>query len=477
MAITPAFWIGISLFVASVAIFIVLRIKYHNVAEKRWRKMQGLFSTLGFFFLALLAIDLVYYASFDLPEANRPDYKAGFILFDILIGFVLLLYVLSFIRYLVLIYRKKGGQNVQPKPPRISRIWNWDKALGGTVLADTANAIGVLGGIGAHAVFSGLDGWWWVGQFGALLAIIVGLSSFQRWLLEAPQNVANWWQSDRAALQASSILNILVGSLTLLSLMLPSDSNSSHVIANDVGPTGLTWIELFWFILIAVLFLITVVQFIIDPYRQQRQDASQKYAYGISILVILLLTLIPLIVFQTTATTMSDSYGGTAAGDVLGILAGFSWVAAEFWSFILISIGWRKRWDIDVPKYLTWEKNIWQFAGALIIIVFLSAKINQGANWVIPEGWTIAFAIGASFAGFGTVRGIFVGLINRFFKEREELAQQAQAQQVLRIQQLERGLEVANLRRQNLVQARLQLLQQQQQPQGGNQGGGNGNGG
>ncbi|MCB9423126.1 MAG: hypothetical protein H6667_25230 [Ardenticatenaceae bacterium] len=485
MAITPAFWIGIGLIIAIITIFVVLAIRYRNVAVRRWRKMQGLFSTIGYFLMALLVIDLIYYASFDLPKAVG-DYKTGFILFDILVGFVLLLYVLSFFRFLYL--RKQGAQNIQAMPPRISRVWNWDKALGGTVLADTANAIGVLGGIGAHTLLSNLDGWWWVGQFGALMAIIVGISIFQRWLLEVPQANGDWWLSDRATVQASSILNILVGSLTLLSLMLPSQSNSSHVIANDVGPAGLTWIELFWFILISVLLIITIIQFVADPYRPQRQGAPRKYAYGISILVIFVLTLITLIVFQATATT--SDYGSTAAGDVLGILAGFAWIAAEFWSFILISVGWRRRWAINVPKYLTWEKNIWQVTGALTIIVFLSAKINRGSGWSASEGWTIAFVIGASFAGFGTLRGIFVGLMNRFFKEREEQRQEAQAQQVLQIQQLERAVDVANLRRQNLVQARIQQLQQQQpqqqppplvvnqaQAHGGNQGGGNQGGG
>jgi hypothetical protein len=473
MITTPAFWIAIALIAVILIIFLSLRFHYRG-ANKPWRKMQGLFTTIGFFLVALFLIDLVYYASFDLPQAI-PDYKNGFILYDIIVAVLLLLYAISLGRFFYLRY--KGPNFAQPKPSRISRIWNWDKALGGTTIADTANAVGVLGGVGAHAVFSNLDGWWWVGQFGGLMAIIVGISTYQRYLLEPVTATNDWWQKDRATVQPGSVLNVIVGVLTLFSLMLPSQSNSSHVIANDVGPTGLTFIELFWFILLPILLVIIVIQFVSDQYRPQRQGKAGKYAYGIALVSIFLITPIVLIVFHTTST--DGNYGETPAGDIFGILAGLAWIAAEFWSFILISVGWRKRWDIDVPKYLTWEKNMWQVTGALTIIVFLSAKINQGDNWqTVPLGWTIAFVIGASFAAFGTLRGIFLGLMNRFFKEREELRQQQQQAQLL--QAIRHGDQQAQLRQQIRAGINLNPLPQQQvvvqAPHDGNQGGDNPNG-
>ncbi len=69
----------------------------------------------------------------------------------------------------------------------LSWLWNTTKGLGGGAFGDFANAIGILAGIGAYQLKDASPGWFWLGQIGAFLAMIIGLSLCLRWIRDDPR--------------------------------------------------------------------------------------------------------------------------------------------------------------------------------------------------------------------------------------------------------------------------------------------------
>jgi len=67
-------------------------------------------------------------------------------------------------------------------PTWLKHFWNVQKSFGGGAFGDFANTVGVLAGVGAYQLINASEGWFWLGQFGAFLAALGGLSLGVRYL-------------------------------------------------------------------------------------------------------------------------------------------------------------------------------------------------------------------------------------------------------------------------------------------------------
>jgi hypothetical protein len=134
-------------------------------------------------------------------------------------------------------------------------LWNTAKGLGGGAFGDFAGAVGILAGVGAYQLQDASDGWFWLGQCGAFLAMLIGLSLSLRWIRqddwkkedkEAPCFLfTHWWYAHST---------VAAGALTFMSMITQTAS------VDPIPPLRQTaW--LFWLQLIFIIILVLVVAF------------------------------------------------------------------------------------------------------------------------------------------------------------------------------------------------------------------------
>lgn len=94
-----------------------------------------------------------------------------------------------------------------PKWAWLKLIWTPQKGFAGGTFGDFAGAVGILAGVGAYQLANANQGWYWLGQFGGFLCVLIGVSQFQMWLEENAD--ASIW---------NALASMAVGSFTLLAL-------------------------------------------------------------------------------------------------------------------------------------------------------------------------------------------------------------------------------------------------------------------
>lgn len=384
---TPALAIAIALVGLIVLIVLFLWIRYRN-----WQDMQGLLMNVAIFLAVLLFIDLVWYVTFDLPTLASG--AVGYLGIILLGAFLVTLHALTLLRFFYSL-RPRGPDPTNREPNRLLGLWNWDKALSGAALADLANSVGVLAGIGGHIILSQAAGWWWIGQLGTLLALIVGYSFWQRWLVEGQSETPE-----------AGMLNTTVGVFTLLALMAPVSLNPAFL-------HGWHATEWFWIIFLGLLTAIIPTALILTRFNQHH-TVHLDWPRVLSSLLLLIWVggaFTAMLLFQWYTPPEALVFW-------FGLIAAFAWLLAELISLGRLAKAWYDRGDINVVNYMTFEKNLWQVTGALVIIVYL---ITKQVGDVSAFGWTLVFAIGASFAGFGTLRGVVTSLVNRRQKRAQAL--------------------------------------------------------
>lgn len=420
---TPALAVAITLAGLIALILVGLWIRYRT-----WRDMQGFFSNVAIFLALLLFIDLIYVATFDLPNLLTGFW--GYLGIILLLGALVLLHAITLIRFFYLL-RPRNPDLANLPPSRLWGLWNWNKALSGGAFADLANSVGVLSGIGAHIILSANPGWWWVGHLGALLALVVGYSFLQRWLVEGESTTPE-----------AGILNTIVGACTLLAILVPVNLNPAFL-------QGWHAIEWFWICFLGLLAATLLVALLLAQFNRY-QNIRLDWRKGVAGAILFLLlggSFAALLIFQWQTPAESAVFG-------FGLVATGAWALAELISLGRLAQRWYTQWEITVVTYMTFEKNLWQVMGALIIVVYLIAK---QVGDVAAFGWTLTFAIGAAFAGFGTLRGVVMSLVSRRNKvveaERGRVADAAQ-------QARQRQLNESRVHEQAL-QGRVADLQQQ----------------
>lgn len=105
----------------------------------------------------------------------------------------------------------------------IRKAWNWNKGLAGGTFSDFANGLGILAGVGAYQVQNPSPVWFWMGQFGAFLAIMIGLNLCVRWTREKDR-IERILETEDATFYVftkwtAAILSYLCGTVTFLALI------------------------------------------------------------------------------------------------------------------------------------------------------------------------------------------------------------------------------------------------------------------
>lgn len=414
---TPALAVAITLVGLITLILVVLWIRYRT-----WRDMQGFFFNVAVFLTVLLFIALVYVAAFDLPDLVAGFW--GYVGLVLLLGALVLLHALTLVRFFYLL-RPRNPDLANLAPNRLGGLWNWNKALSGSAFADLANSVGVLSGIGAHIILSANPGWWWVGHLGALLAVVVGYSFLQRWLVEG-----------RSETPEAGALNTIVGTMTVLALLTPASINPPFL-------QGWHPLEWFWLLFLGLLTATLLAALILAQFNRYQTIHLdwRKMVAGALLFLLLGGSFITVLVFQWRTNQPAELIFW------FGLVATGAWAMAELISLGRLAQRWYTQWEVTVVTYMTFEKNLWQVAGALIIVVYLVVK--QFGD-VAAFGWSLTFAIGAAFAGFGTLRGVVMSLVSRRNKAVEVVRTQAAtaAQEAIQLEQLRSDVHTKHLQRQ-----------------------------
>lgn len=323
---------------------------------------------------------------------------------------------------------------------RFLQIWNPRKAYGGAIFGDLANAIGVFAGMGATRLLSDAA-WWWIGQVAVVLALAVGLSLLWRSFHERVENSLGllgfleddslfWDGAARRTARESAFkkangakyaaaFNYLVGTATWFSLMLITSNN-----VNEVRREDIRWL---W---VAIAALILLYLIFLTGYFLRKDELRGKpetRAGDIFVLICIWLATIAIItitiILRVDVELIVASGVTEISGIVIGIFGILLWIVSEGQSWLTLSLQWNKEGfdSVVALDYLVWEKNLWEIAGGLTTIVFLSAVLSDAINGRSStaglqsvDTYRILFIVGATLGLFGTLRGILSGILNRF---------------------------------------------------------------
>lgn len=134
------------------------------------------------------------------PQLNGSHDPGWLIAYVVLIIFLLATFLISLTRW---------SDKIRDY---VGYFWNPDTGLAGDDFSDFTNAVGILAGIGAYELARADEGWFWLGQFGAFLTALIGLSLTYHWIIELRQSEKNtqWW---------NAFGNLLCGTFTFLAII------------------------------------------------------------------------------------------------------------------------------------------------------------------------------------------------------------------------------------------------------------------
>jgi hypothetical protein len=337
--------------------------------------------------------------------------------------------------------KRAQAPRAKPDPARIGPglpRWNVHKGLSGTIFGDAANFLAVVAGLGGYKVLAeagnGGAGWWYLGITGGWLALLVGLSLHYRWLhtrrtLEGmtAQNPNGWvdpfgkFQNPDTSFEqrAAAIVSEIVGVVTILSMLAPTDSNHSMVQIGGIVSASLLLVfaGVCWVFGTRAALRMAKADIERSPavWSTIWTGAVQFIAAGFAV------------GFTIAANAKGPIPGGFGtAATILGIVGALCWLLAELFSSWSVTKSWMQSGPTGVRGYLGWEKNIWEVLGALATLVYLCANFAEIAppgyesgviTFQVQTLWmTVLFFAGALWASIGTIRGIVAGVLNQLHK-------------------------------------------------------------
>jgi hypothetical protein len=295
--------------------------------------------------------------------------------------------------------------------PILRAIWNPRKGLGGGAFGDFANTVGVLAGVGAYQLSQAGEGWFWLGQFAAFLAALVGLNLGLRWIRE-PQWIVDdrtvpcflcthWW---------SACGNFAVGAFTFLAIISQSAQNTATVVL-------LRSLWLFGIQMVLLLFpiwILTLRQYFLDS-GINTPPRCPFYFLCTFISILVLGAIACLIIFQ-------NNLAPSCMNPVFGIAAMVAWISMELGTIIKIShtvYDWK-----DLLKLIR-SLDIVIGNLALIAVVCWVATQSPTPTTYEPGQWFL-FCGAIVLAVHATVGGIMLSahdVVDR--RQQEEDARQA----------------------------------------------------
>ncbi len=273
-----------------------------------------------------------------------------------------------------------------------NKYWNSDKAFGGSVFGDAAVTIALLSGAGAYQLSRLAPNWFWLGQFGVYLALLVGVSQALRALMGAYGKV----ETDMKFDHWFAFGNLAIAYLTLLALMAPV--KNSEAISRNWVYTGLQ-IGALGIVGVGGLILIVIFYYYFSASRQSvDRDAWLYWAK----LVLTLLTIGALIGFRLLPGEAPDYLPA-----ILGVCALLIWECMEFFS-----LGYNVAEYGDSGDQVAARKLL---RGSLILVgnIFMMALMI----WVAPApptvfigGHWILFCAGITLPSIAVLIGIDIGI-------------------------------------------------------------------
>ena len=276
------------------------------------------------------------------------------------------------------------------------QIVNVEKAFSGVMFGDIAITIALMAGAGAYQLSNLQPHWFWLGQMGAILGVLVGLSQALRLLL------TNWsYHSQQADFEAkekelrflafSAMANMAISCLTLLALMSPIENNEGFSKNITLVMVQILVLLLGFLIPIAIL-----AGFFGGLYSRRPNGKKGLWIFfWISLAVETIGTAAVLLVFYSVIKQAPKELPG-----YLALAALVVWSAIEIYGLVINHVDSRKA----LRAVLIIAGNI--FMVSLVIwLFFLDPEKFIGGNWIL-------FCAGVTLPTIATLIGIDLGVEN-----------------------------------------------------------------
>jgi hypothetical protein len=263
-------------------------------------------------------------------------------------------------------------------PEIFEDYWDMYKVFSGGMFGDFANTVGILSGVGAYQLKEANNGWFWLAQFAAILAALVGLSHGMRWILEAGDKLES---GQPKYTRWYALLNFAVGIFTFLAVATPTAMTSQDMLEllRHLLLKILQWIVL-------VLMLVNILIYFFK-YWGIWGKTGRKLGFSLWLFMFLLAggAIIALAIF-----------GGTIAPNwlaaVFGGFAIFSWLAIEVMSAVQ-----NRRENIKLLRsILIILGNFFMFI--LLLLVSPQPEEFTPVHWMVFS-FALTFLIGATLLG------------------------------------------------------------------------------
>lgn len=284
----------------------------------------------------------------------------------------------------------------------LSEFWNSDKAFGGTVFGDFANTVGVIAGVGLYQVSNQAEGWFWLGQFGAFLAILVGLSlGLRAWdtairILAGDNNAGEpAWQS------AMAVGNLTIGAGTIMALMtFPQGTTTTQSFIVTVGGIWIGFLVIVGIAGFRLAWLWKNVQATLPTDRAR--SVIKKILVGIFQGAIVL---VPVAGIVWLAVTVSGQKYSPEIPFRISLIPFLTWGLMELATIIKLLA------DRNQDRWWALFARSTAILVANILMIVLVSTLDPQTN-AIRENWQWAlYAIALSFAGAATLAGIHLGML------------------------------------------------------------------
>lgn len=374
-------------------------------------------------FLLLLAMIAIYVTW---PNQNQPMliFLGSLLVVGLIagIGFyaimapIFAVLMLAFLGFNIYYARSHGGYS-------LFGTWHViEKGLGGSIFGEITSMVGVFAGIGAYRMVSinsdFIRAWWWIGQVGSYLSILVCISLLWRWG-NSPAG------SDETKQRVPALLGWIAASATIISLYAPTPENRTIVGLSEEGANG-NVAGIMWLVLLVVL-----VALLLYVVISKRARLFEDWPSRILTLGIILLTVAAIFSVIFAILGARDSQDWSEAATVIAIIGVFSWVVGEFINGASITAEWRtNNTYIRVLEYLDLEKNFWIVISGCGTIFFISSHQWRRTEWQTIND--ILFIVSASLGFLGTLRGILRGILKQLYADdyAQRVAAERQASQV-----------------------------------------------
>ncbi len=318
-----------------------------------------------------------------------PEYRPPFVLYMVTIFGILLVFIIALVSALLTIRDRN--------PSRIFKgYWNMDKAFGGSVFADIANTIALLAGAGAYQITRLSPSWFWVGQFGACLAVLAGVSVALRWTMGTLYRSHRLVTTNPLTDRWFAIGNLAIGCFSLLALMSPVNGNDAF---------SRNWVLLGMQMgVLALAVILPLVIILVGFYHYPRLYLDRwTWPFWALILLVPLGTVAGLIVFGTLPYNVSAALPATLTDAALAV-----WIAMEAKGIYDNRSDERK----VLRGSLIMLGNLFMFP-LVIWVASTEPDTFIGGHWIL-------FTAGLNLPAIATLIGVDLGIENLAHKMQED---------------------------------------------------------